>query len=53
MEPIKRQTPLRGELVWEVDYGMIHGVRKRVTCEDENGADRRLEEYKRNVERAG
>ena len=33
-------------MVWQVDYGIVNGVRKRVTAKNEREADRLIKEWK-------
>lgn len=32
----KRQTPIRGVLTWQLNYGEVNGQRKRVLMEDKD-----------------
>jgi len=53
MEPIKRQVN-RGKVIkWEVDFGTVHGHRKRPLVDSEAEADAILGKYQKEVKQAG
>jgi hypothetical protein len=53
MEPIKRQVK-RGKVIkWEVDFGTVHGHRKRPLVDSEAEADAILGKYQKEVKQAG
>ena len=53
VKPKIRHLQRRGNEVIEVDFGEIYGRRKRVTVKDEDAGQKLLDQYDKDLERAG
>jgi hypothetical protein len=53
MQPVKRPVIHRGISKWEVDFGIVDGHRKRHLFDIEKGADGRIDQYNKDLKKAG
>jgi hypothetical protein len=53
MKPKKRPVDRGGITKWEVDFGIMHGHRKRPLRDTEAEADKLLDQYKKDVKKGG
>jgi hypothetical protein len=53
MKPIKRQVLRNGVMKWKVDFGIVHGHRKRSLVNTEADADELVKNFKREAKASG